>query len=91
MYPAHQPSALNSYRLAHKVIALKCLTTISSLSVTAALFLSQSSDVFNYQWLPLNLLLSMDTSLAQRLIEKGVNVNAQDGEGNTPLHAVGAR
>lgn len=42
------------------------------------------------QLLPLNYLLSSDAALAQRLIEKGVNVNAQDSGGDTPLHHVGS-
>lgn len=43
MHPAHQPSAFNSHRLIHRAIALRFFTTIGSLSVTAALFLSQAS------------------------------------------------
>lgn len=40
--------------------------------------------------LPLNYFLGADTALAQQLIEKGANVNAQDSWGNSPLHSVGA-
>lgn len=47
-----------------------------------------------FQLLPLNYLLSADGTqnqgLIDRLIEAGVNVNAQDGEGDSPLHYVGA-
>lgn len=42
------------------------------------------------QLLPLNYFLGADATLAQRLIEKGVNVNARDSEGDSPLHYVGA-
>jgi uncharacterized protein len=52
--------------------------------------LNQPCLLYGEQWLPLNYLLSTDDALAQRLIEQGVDVNAQDGMGNTPLHYVGA-
>jgi ankyrin repeat protein len=52
--------------------------------------LNQPCLLYGERWLPLNYLLSTDDALAQRLIDQGVDVNAQDGEGNTPLHYVGA-
>ncbi|MEA5593186.1 ankyrin repeat domain-containing protein [Rivularia sp. UHCC 0363] len=52
--------------------------------------LNQPCDVFGEKWLPLNLLLSTDEALAQRLLERGVDVNAKDGKGDTPLHYLGA-
>lgn len=52
--------------------------------------LNQPCLIYGEQWLPLNYLLSTDAALAQRLIDQGVDVNAQDGMGNTPLHYVGA-
>jgi ankyrin repeat protein len=51
--------------------------------------LNQPCDMFGEKWLPLNFLLSTDEALAQRLIQRGVNVNARDGKGDTPLHYVG--
>ncbi|NJM21116.1 MAG: hypothetical protein HC836_20885 [Richelia sp. RM2_1_2] len=51
--------------------------------------LNQPCDMFGEKWLPLNFLLSTDEALAQRLIQRRVNVNARDGKGNTPLHYVG--
>ncbi|MGF1672268.1 MAG: ankyrin repeat domain-containing protein [Rivularia sp. (in: cyanobacteria)] len=51
--------------------------------------LNQLCDMFGEKWLPLNFLLSTDEALAQRLIQRRVNVNARDGKGNTPLHYVG--
>lgn len=51
--------------------------------------LNQPCDMFGEKWLPLNFLLSTDEALAQRLIQTGVNVNAKDGKGDTPLHYVG--
>ena len=52
--------------------------------------LNQPCLLYGEQWLPLNYLLSTDEALAQRLIDQGVDVNAQDGMGSTPLHYVGA-
>ncbi len=52
--------------------------------------LNQPCNMFGEKWLPLNFLLSTNEALAQRLIQKGVNVNARDGKGDTPLHYVGA-
>ncbi|MEB3216840.1 MAG: ankyrin repeat domain-containing protein [Nostocales cyanobacterium 94392] len=51
--------------------------------------LNQPCDMFGEKWLPLNFLLSTDEALAQRLIQTGVNVNAKDGKGDTPLHYLG--
>ncbi|WP_238993770.1 ankyrin repeat domain-containing protein [Calothrix sp. PCC 6303] len=52
--------------------------------------LNQPCDMFGEKWLPLNFLLSTNEVLAQRLIQTGVNVNAKDGKGDTPLHYLGA-
>ncbi|MDZ7960172.1 MAG: ankyrin repeat domain-containing protein [Aulosira sp. DedQUE10] len=62
--------------------------------------LNQPCDLFGQKWLPLNFLLSTNAdtpraasqaeALAQRLIQSGVNVNAKDSKGNTPLHYLGA-
>jgi uncharacterized protein len=62
--------------------------------------LNQPCDLFDEKWLPLNFLLSTNAdtlraasqaeALAQRLIQSGVNVNAKDSKGNTPLHYLGA-
>ncbi|MGB3768001.1 MAG: ankyrin repeat domain-containing protein, partial [Phormidesmis sp.] len=51
--------------------------------------LNQLCDFYGDQILPLNTLLSSDEAIARHLIEQGVDVNARDGKGNTPLHAVG--
>jgi uncharacterized protein len=51
--------------------------------------LNQTCDIFGEKWLPLNFLLSTDEALAEVLIQTGVNVNAKDGKGDTPLHYVG--
>ncbi|RUR72814.1 hypothetical protein DSM107007_56160 [Nostoc sp. PCC 7120 = FACHB-418] len=51
--------------------------------------LNQPCDIFGEKWLPLNFLLSTDEELSQRLIQTGVNVNAKDGKGDTPLHYLG--
>ncbi|MEA5582008.1 ankyrin repeat domain-containing protein [Nodularia harveyana UHCC-0300] len=51
--------------------------------------LNQTCDILGEKWLPLNVLLSTDESLAERLIQTGVNVNAKDGKGDTPLHYLG--
>lgn len=52
--------------------------------------LNQPCDMFGEKWLPLNFLLSTNEALAERLIQTGVNVNAKDGKGDTPLHYLGA-
>ena len=57
--------------------------------------LNQLCDMNGYlQLLPLNFFLSWDQAQAQRLIDRliaaGANVNAQDSDGNSPLHYVGA-
>lgn len=52
--------------------------------------LNQLCDWAGEQVLPLNFLLTNDTVLAQQLIEQGVDVNAKDGNGDTPLHYVGS-
>ncbi|YAF99073.1 MAG: ankyrin repeat domain-containing protein (plasmid) [Nodularia sp. CChRGM 3473] len=51
--------------------------------------LNQTCDIFGEKWLPLNVLLSTDEALAEDLIQTGVNVNAKDGKGDTPLHYLG--
>ncbi|AVH68105.1 ankyrin repeat-containing protein (plasmid) [Nostoc sp. 'Peltigera membranacea cyanobiont' N6] len=51
--------------------------------------LNQPCDIFGEKWLPLNFLLSTDEALVERLIQTGVNVNAKDGKGDTPLHYLG--
>ncbi len=52
--------------------------------------LNQLCDFYGVQILPLNFLVSTDVVLAQQLIERGVDVNAHDSQGDTPLHYVGA-
>ena len=52
--------------------------------------LNQLCDFYGVQILPLNFLVSTDAILAQQLIEQGVDVNAHDWKGDTPLHYVGA-
>ncbi|WP_346294171.1 ankyrin repeat domain-containing protein [Sphaerothrix gracilis] len=44
--------------------------------------------LYGQQWLPLNLLISSESDLIELAIAQGADVNAQDGEGNTPLHYV---
>ncbi|MFM6155603.1 MAG: ankyrin repeat domain-containing protein, partial [Sphaerospermopsis kisseleviana] len=51
--------------------------------------LNQLCDVSGEKLLPLNFLLSTNESLAERLIQTGVNVNTQDKKGDTPLHYLG--
>ncbi|MCC2692841.1 ankyrin repeat domain-containing protein [Nodularia sp. LEGE 04288] len=53
--------------------------------------LNQPCDILGEKWLPLNVLLSTDETeaLAEGLIQTGVNVNAKDGKGDTPLHYLG--
>lgn len=46
-------------------------------------------DWFGEQVLPLNFLLASDAAMAQQAIEQGADVNARDGNGNTPLHYAG--
>ena len=60
-----------------------------SLAIDQGGDLNQPCLIGGEQWLPLNYLLVNDAFLAQRLIDQGVDVNVQDGEGNTPLHYVG--
>ncbi len=52
--------------------------------------LNQPCNISGEKWLPLNVLLSStDEALAEGLIQTGVNVNAKDGKGDTPLHYLG--
>ena len=51
--------------------------------------LNQLCDFYGEQVLPLNFWLATDAATAQQLIEMGADVNGRDGDGNTPLHAVG--
>ena len=51
--------------------------------------LNQLCDFYGEQVLPLNFWLATDATTAQQLIEMGADVNGRDGDGNTPLHAVG--
>ena len=51
--------------------------------------LNQLCDYYGEQILPLNFLVSVDEAVGQQLIEQGVDVNARDGKGDTPLHYVG--
>lgn len=66
------------------------LSAVLSVALDQGGDLNQPCLLYGEQWLPLNYLLSTDEALAQRLIDQGVDVNAQDGMGNTPLHYVGA-